>query len=539
MQIHVQFATPANAAHKQRLDVDRNAPVAEVRRMALEAYRSHLPQSDADRIQSIRLLFKGKQLEDGLSIFHYDVKPHETLQLFPRFTADVTDVPRATSENKPPVTAVKSECDYPPAQRRSAHTLKPKIRIEALDESLNAWFEAIVKSVAFEPVFGVQLRWVEYNETATIRSLDHLKPVATRVISAESSLSPGEKLLVNYNFDDPGSVGFWYRATLIQQSPEGVLVDLIGADKQSIKPKIPYELNESTMVFYDECFTFDNLTDDTTASDFQQQPSVSNSLTVSEEQTLDEAADEFDCDLCKKNPLRKKCYTCGCGKCHLRGDDVNTVVCDDCRNWFHWRCVGLEDLPNDDWYCENCFNKNDIVNPGEKIDLDKKSKMPSANTNKKWGKGFACMGQSKKCTIVNPHHVGPIPGIAVGTNWLYRIQAAEAGVHRAPVSGICGSKQSKGALSICMSKGYDEDEDHGDEVYYTGSGGRDLSGNKRQAPQSFDQELTLSNLALAMTCDAKLNSVEGAEAKDWRKSRAVPIFDLIAEMIELCDRFVS
>lgn len=36
-------------------------------------------------------------------------------------------------------------------------------------------------------------------------------------------------------------------------------------------------------------------------------------------------------------------------------------------------------------------------------------------------------------------------------------------------------------------------QDDGDEFTYTGSGGRDLSGNKRTAEQSCDQQLTRMN----------------------------------------------
>jgi len=44
-----------------------------------------------------------------------------------------------------------------------------------------------------------------------------------------------------------------------------------------------------------------------------------------------------------------------------------------------------------------------------------------------------------------------------------------------------------------LSGGYEDDVDNGDEFFYTGSGGRDLSGNKRTALQSCDQELTRYN----------------------------------------------
>lgn len=44
-----------------------------------------------------------------------------------------------------------------------------------------------------------------------------------------------------------------------------------------------------------------------------------------------------------------------------------------------------------------------------------------------------------------------------------------------------------------LSGGYEDDVDNGDEFLYTGSGGRDLSGNKRTALQSCDQQLTRYN----------------------------------------------
>ena len=59
----------------------------------------------------------------------------------------------------------------------------------------------------------------------------------------------------------------------------------------------------------------------------------------------------------------------------------------------------------------------------------------------------------------------------------------------------------------------------------TGSGGRDLSGNKRTAPQSFDQELTKTNAALASNCAAKFDKVDGADAgNQWKKGKPIRCF---------------
>lgn len=54
-------------------------------------------------------------------------------------------------------------------------------------------------------------------------------------------------------------------------------------------------------------------------------------------------------------------------------------------------------------------------------------------------------------------------------------------------------RESDGAYSIVLSGGYEDDIDYGEEFFYTGSGGRDLSGNRRTAEQSSDQLLTRMN----------------------------------------------
>lgn len=66
--------------------------------------------------------------------------------------------------------------------------------------------------------------------------------------------------------------------------------------------------------------------------------------------------------------------------------------------------------------------------------------------------------------------------------------------------------------------------DNGDEFYYTGSGGRNLKeGNKRTGAQTFDQTLTKSNEAIAVTCDCPVDAVNGGEARNWKKSRAIRV----------------
>ena len=65
-----------------------------------------------------------------------------------------------------------------------------------------------------------------------------------------------------------------------------------------------------------------------------------------------------------------------------------------------------------------------------------------------------------------------VNGYPVGSHFENRAALAKAGVHRHRQAGISGSA-SKGADSIVLSGGYEDDEDHGDVIVYTGYGGRD------------------------------------------------------------------
>jgi putative restriction endonuclease len=67
---------------------------------------------------------------------------------------------------------------------------------------------------------------------------------------------------------------------------------------------------------------------------------------------------------------------------------------------------------------------------------------------------------------------GHIPGYPVGSRFESRAELSEAGVHRHRQAGISGSA-SEGAGSIVLSGGYEDDLDNGDEIVYTGHGGRD------------------------------------------------------------------
>ncbi len=90
---------------------------------------------------------------------------------------------------------------------------------------------------------------------------------------------------------------------------------------------------------------------------------------------------------------------------------------------------------------------------------------------------------------------GHIPEYPEGTIFETRSELSRAGVHRPLQAGISG-RADEGADSVVLSGGYEDDQDFGDIIIYTGHGGRDPESRQ----QIGDQLLTRGNRALAYSC---------------------------------------
>ncbi|KAK1260280.1 SUVH2 [Acorus gramineus] len=94
--------------------------------------------------------------------------------------------------------------------------------------------------------------------------------------------------------------------------------------------------------------------------------------------------------------------------------------------------------------------------------------------------------------------IGPIPGVHVGDVFFFRMELCVIGLHGQVQAGIdyVPANRAQGgepiATSIIVSGGYEDDEDCGDVLVYTGHGGKERN-NCRQA---VDQKLESGNLAL-------------------------------------------
>jgi putative restriction endonuclease len=94
---------------------------------------------------------------------------------------------------------------------------------------------------------------------------------------------------------------------------------------------------------------------------------------------------------------------------------------------------------------------------------------------------------------------GDIDGIPEGSSFESRQALHDAGLHGPTMAGIWGTEK-EGAGSIVMSGGFEDDEDYGDLIIYTGHGGQDTT----TGAQIADQEFTRGNRALCVSSDRGL-----------------------------------
>ncbi|XP_037757847.1 E3 ubiquitin-protein ligase UHRF2 isoform X6 [Chelonia mydas] len=568
----------------------------------IECLREKIQESFRVSPERQRLFYRGKQLEDGHTLFDYNVGLNDIVQLLIRTESDaptssltnkdgeVNPCAVANCKNKVKRTTGSGSPNQPSTSARS-FLIDPGIGlykinelVDARDVSIGAWFEAHIENVtratkghkngkaqaksgntyrrtngnlsqdrsrentnnldsapstSYSDCMDTEdaiyhIKYDEYPENGIVEmGANNLRPRA-RTILKWSELSVGDMVMVNYNVETPEERGFWFDAEItslreISRTNKEVHAKILLGGPEDV-------INDCKILFIEEMYKI-------------EKPGAY-PLTFGDGDFKRKSGPE--CKHCRADP-DTECRFCSCYLCGGKQDAHMQLLCDECNMAYHIYCLNppLSKIPEDeDWYCPSCKNdSNEVVKAGEKLKQSKKkAKMPSASTESQrdWGKGMACVGRTKECTIVPSNHYGPIPGVPVGTTWKFRVQVSEAGVHRPHVGGIHG-RSNDGAYSLVLAGGFEDEvgtppscssmpsggilnhatgehkADRGDEFTYTGSGGRDLSGNKRIGEHSFDQTLTHMNRALALNCDAPLDDKNGAESKNWRAGKPVRV----------------
>uniref|UniRef100_A0A8C8H6N4 E3 ubiquitin-protein ligase UHRF n=1 Tax=Oncorhynchus tshawytscha TaxID=74940 RepID=A0A8C8H6N4_ONCTS len=475
-----------------------------------------------------RLFYRGKQMEDGHTIFDYNVGLNDIVQLLVRQAAPPAAVLKSKDKeaelSDSDSAGTSTQTDLPDLVDPGFGCYKINEFVDARDLNMGAWFEAQIVNVtktsgeegsdtkpSEEEVIHYHVKYEDYPENGVV--LLHSKDVRprARTVYQWHQLEVGMVVMVNFNPDEPKERGYWYDAQIQRKRETRTLHEIY---TKILLGDAGDSLNDCRIMFLTEIYKI-------------EEPGALDESGVGSDSPL-KRSNGPECKHCKDD-LKKNCRWCNCHVCGVKQDPDKQLLCDECDMAFHIYCLNppLTSLPDDDdWYCPECRNDvSEVVLAGEKLkDSKKKSKMASASSTSQrdWGKGMACVGRSKQCTIVPSNHYGPVPGVPVGSIWKFRVQVSESGCHRPHVAGIHG-RSNDGSYSLVLAGGYEDDQDNGNEFTYTGSGGRDLSGNKRTAEQSCDQKLTNMNRALALNCNASVNEKDGAEAKDWKAGKPVRV----------------
>ncbi|KAK6636479.1 hypothetical protein RUM43_010140 [Polyplax serrata] len=456
-----------------------------------------------------KLFFSGKLLEDNTPIYKYNIKDGYVVQVI-------------------------ESCGIAPEKAKTEKSHKAKKNSTTEEVSLSEYYK-VGEAIEFQETDGswTEAEIVEIYQSANKENADENKPVEPLPMykvcfkNGDDKIEKDLKLEefrprsvypfdlgnlkirqifhVNYNIGQPQAWGKWYDFYVDEINRRkklsvcGHLILHNGQKKENVTLDI--------QAFENSIF------------------STKNHIKISDrDKNFDIGAKPIFCSYCEHN-RNLRCRDCGCSICGGRNDPDKTIVCDECLGGFHIYCLKppLKSIPEeDDWYCSECKNENEFVKVGETVKTKRGFVADKSKSKRDWGRGMATAARTTTNTIVPATHFGSIPGVEVGTTWRYRMQVAESGVHRPHVAGIAGRKDV-GAFSIVLAGGYEDDKDDGDEVLYTGSGGRDLSNNKRVSNQSCDQELTRMNLALAVNCNGKIDDKKGAESDDWKAGKPVRV----------------
>ncbi|XP_062868668.1 E3 ubiquitin-protein ligase UHRF1 isoform X1 [Trichomycterus rosablanca] len=497
-----------------------------------------------------RLFYRGKQMEDGHTLFDYSVGLNDIVQLLVRQAPPTpaagalpkdkegelsdSDSGCGSGQSESDKNSTHGECEPQSAGAAAPQTdlvdpgfgsYKINEYVDARDLNMGAWFEAQIVNITKTPKsteegsmetdaeeeIRYHIKYEDYPENGVVRLLGKDVRPRARTVYQWHQLEEGMVVMVNFNTDEPKERGYWYDAQIQRKRETRTQREVFG---KILLGDAGDSLNDCRILFVSEIYKI-------------EEPGSSEGPAAASDSPL-KRSNGPECKHCKDDP-KKTCRWCNCRACGIKQDPDKQLLCDECDMAFHTYCLDppLTTIPEDeDWYCPECRNdSSEVVRAGEKLkESKKKAKMASASSSSQrdWGKGMACVGRTKQCTIVPSNHYGPVPGVSVGTLWKFRVQVSESGVHRPHVAGIHG-RSNDGAYSLVLAGGYEDDVDDGNEFTYTGSGGRDLSGNKRTAEQSCDQKLTNMNRALALNCNAPVNDKNGAEAKDWKAGKHVRV----------------
>lgn len=167
-------------------------------------------------------------LEEGYKLFDYNVNMNDVIQLMVNKKMEID----TESQSEESMDEEKIE-EEPKNNEKLAEATSAFYRVgdkvDCQDKEYGGWFEAeIHKIFKRSDVLVYSVKW-EFSEDEEPFDVEEniIRPRAYKRLSFEQ-LKVGDKIMVNYNIDEPDKNGFWYDFTIVEIKKNRTTEKLVG-----------------------------------------------------------------------------------------------------------------------------------------------------------------------------------------------------------------------------------------------------------------------------------------------------------------------
>jgi len=182
-----------------------------------------------------RLFFSGKQLEDDYYLDNYNINFNDIILLMIKTEVDNVKNKinnKNTSDNKKNKKEKKiSEEEKKEEEFEEVESLYYKIgdAVDCIDKRTGAWFEAIIKNIYKK---GVEVLYKILWASDNVISPDTVSETSIRPRARYSipfnKLSVGQRVMINYDIDNPKKIGLWFDFTITDIVSKRTVKELVG-----------------------------------------------------------------------------------------------------------------------------------------------------------------------------------------------------------------------------------------------------------------------------------------------------------------------
>ena len=160
------------------------------------------------------MFHRGKQLENGYKLFDYSVNVNDVVLLTVKVKLDKA----ATCKSNSSINNQNDQSLNIPEEEileTESRFYKVGDAIDCIDQACGAWYEAIIEKifkVAADVQYKVKWQFGETEEPFVVRE-NFIRPRAYRILKFKD-LKSGQRVMINYNIEDPEETGLWYDLTI-------------------------------------------------------------------------------------------------------------------------------------------------------------------------------------------------------------------------------------------------------------------------------------------------------------------------------------